>query len=786
MQREKQLASAKFISKLTKSDGTSTASNKEIVEECTLFYKKLYTKESIDSTLDSYFLHEMPALSDDAVEQCEGEITLKECEIALKNMANYKTPGLDGLPKEFYVFAFPYIGNTFVDLLNRCWKEKILPKSQREGLITLICKDSTQSDDLSKWRPISLLNIDYKILSKVLSMRLRAVIGEIVHPDQTCSIPGRSILDNVHLIRNLIEYTDDKNSGAAIISLDQSKAFDRVSHDYLFKVLHTFGFGEQFISLVKLLYTDIFSKVLANGYISEQFPVERSVRQGCSLSPLLYVLCMEPFAQKIRTSPMIRGLHLPGSMNELRICQYADDTNLFVSDITSVRHILILVELYELVSGAKLNKQKTFGMWLGKWKNRIDKPAELNWTSKCTKFYGVYLGSEEANLKNWDIILSKFRNCVNLYSRRVLSFRGRSVILKSVLCTPMWYVGNVLLMPEGVRLKLNRLLFNFVWNGKPEVLKRLTLLHGYSKGGLDIVDIQTKLQSFLVKQVLQLIRGTRCNWKYFAVYWIGLHLRKFVPSFADLTIPHSENIPTHYKVALRLFKQFVHKEPGFMTAQRITTKFIYNTLIEARTVKPRIINKHPLIQFSITWKWIHCPFVDAVYRDLSWRIAHDILPTQHILYKFKSSRLCKCNLCQSRVETLTHLFFQCPMVVGLWTYVAHLYWQLTGLHISITQEHVLFNVFTPWVSSYHNDMFVLLVNLMKFCIWTKRNLCKFELHKVTKLSIKFLFMNLISLRIKADFARLDFSEFSNYWGTDNAIVYVKGKYIKLLLRQHPP
>ena len=85
--------------------------------------------------------------------------------------------------------AFPYIGNAFVDLLNRCWKAKILPKSQREGLITLICKYSTQSDNLSNWRPISLLNIDYKILSKVLSMRLRAVIGDIVHSDQTCSIP---------------------------------------------------------------------------------------------------------------------------------------------------------------------------------------------------------------------------------------------------------------------------------------------------------------------------------------------------------------------------------------------------------------------------------------------------------------------------------------------------------------------------------------------------------------------------------------------------------------------
>ena len=453
---------------------------------------------------------------------------------------------------------------------------------------------------------MSLHNIDYKILSKVLSMRLRAVIGDIVHSDQTCSIPGRSILDNVHLIRNLIEYTNDKNNGATIISLDQSKAFDRVSHEYLFKVLHTFGFGEQFISLVKLLYRDIYSKVILNGFISEQFPVERSVRQGCSLSPLLYVLCMEPFANRIRMSQMIRGLHLPGSMDDLKMCQYADDTNLFVRDITSVRHILILVELYELLSGAKLNKQKTFGMWLGKWKNGMDKPAGLNWTSNCTKFYGEYLGSEEGDLKNWDIILSKFQNCVNLYSRRILSFRGRGVILKSVLCTPMWYVGNVLLMSDAVRIKLNRLLFQFLWNVTPEVLKRETLLHGFLKGGLDVVDLQTKLQSFLVKQVLQLIRGIECNWKYFAVYWIGLHLKKIEPSFAALTIPHAENIPTYYQVALRLVQQFVRMQPEFMTVQCITTKWIYNTSVDARKVNPRIINVHLLIQFSITWRWIHC------------------------------------------------------------------------------------------------------------------------------------------------------------------------------------
>ena len=99
------------------------------------------------------------------------------------------------------------------------------------------------------------------------------------------------------------------------------------------------------------------------------------------------------------------------------------------------------------------------------------------------------------------IKFSELCQCIP-YSRRVLSFIGKSVILQSVLHTPRWYVGNVLLMPEAVRIKLNRLLFKLLWNDKLEALKRATLLHGFSKGGLDVVDIRTQLQSFLVKHVL--------------------------------------------------------------------------------------------------------------------------------------------------------------------------------------------------------------------------------------------------------------------------------------------
>ena len=285
LRREKQLASKKSISHLIKSDGTSARTTSEITEECVQFYKTLYSKEAADSSLNLSFFNELARLSEESANICEGPITIEECVIALKQMANSKTPGLDGLPKEFYEFAFKYIGNSFVRLINRCYSEGILPPSQRQGLITLICKDPDNAETLKNWRPISLLNVDYKIISKVLTLRLRKVIGDIVHPDQTCSIPGRSIQDNIHLIRNLIEYANSKQISAAIISLDQAKAFDRVSHSYLFDVLHAFGFKPQFIAMVKLLYTDIKSKIIVNGFISSEFAVERSVRQGCSLSP---------------------------------------------------------------------------------------------------------------------------------------------------------------------------------------------------------------------------------------------------------------------------------------------------------------------------------------------------------------------------------------------------------------------------------------------------------------------------------------------------------------------
>ena len=116
-----------------------------------------------------------------------------------------------------------------------------LTPSQRQCLITLICKDRYFHFFLRFWRPISLLNVDYKIVSISLFLRLRKALSFVVGQDQTCSVPGRSISDNVHLLRNAFDFVEQEAIRCAFSNLDQAKAFDRVATNYWSRVLSSFG-----------------------------------------------------------------------------------------------------------------------------------------------------------------------------------------------------------------------------------------------------------------------------------------------------------------------------------------------------------------------------------------------------------------------------------------------------------------------------------------------------------------------------------------------------------------
>jgi len=435
-------------------NGVKITGRTAVMKETSEFYKSLYSREPIAAdAIDKIrpFVRRLPEMSS---ELCEGLITATECRAAIKEMKDNKSPGSDGLPKEFYDKFFSLFQDLFVDVLNSAFDNGSLSTSQRYGVITLACKDPSKADLLTNWRPISLLNVDYKILSKVLSKRLASVLSECIHVDQTCSVPGRSIADNLHLVRNIVDYCNAKNIPAAVVSFDQEKAFDRVSHDYLIQILQTYGFGESFIRWVTLLYTKVESSVITNGWIGPKFPVTRSVRQGCPLSALLYVLCIEPLAEAIRKDPAFDGLKLPAAQEEIRISQYADDTNTIVTSERSIETTLKWFDVYGMASGARINKGKCTGLWLGPWRNRRDSPFDFQW-STCIKIYGVSFG-ENSTQKNCNAILDKVKKAVNLYRGRNLTLSAKAILVNTAICSKLWYVGCCVLFPSNTIKDINK------------------------------------------------------------------------------------------------------------------------------------------------------------------------------------------------------------------------------------------------------------------------------------------------------------------------------------------
>ena len=241
------------------------------------------------------------------------------------------------------------------------------------GLITLLYKKGDRLD-MKNWRPITLLCVDYKIASKAVTNRLLTVLPSLIHTDQSCGIKDRNSIVNNHLLQHVVDDLNQPGIGGAILSLDQEKAFDRVDWPYLLRVLHCMNFGDSFCKWISIFYTHISSCVMINGVQSEAFYVSRGVRQGCPLSPLLYVLMAETIPCAIRSNAAIDGICLPGNKC-FKVCQYADDTSLIVLSDRALIEVFDTFCRYQLASDAKLNAKKSHGLLVGPWKTRTNLPA---------------------------------------------------------------------------------------------------------------------------------------------------------------------------------------------------------------------------------------------------------------------------------------------------------------------------------------------------------------------------------------------------------------------------
>ena len=196
-----------------------------------------------------------------------------------------KTPGNDGLTIEFYLAFWPLFGKYIVDSINYSYEFGELSNSQKQAIITLIEKKGKDKRMIKNWRPISLINVDAKIISKVLANRLEKVLPVIIHADQNAFVKGRSIFDAVRTINDMVDYTKRNNLSGFLIAIDFEKVFDTLNFNFLIRTLHKFNFGPSFTHWIRVLYNNVSSCVMNNGFTTAPFMLGRGVRQGDPLSP---------------------------------------------------------------------------------------------------------------------------------------------------------------------------------------------------------------------------------------------------------------------------------------------------------------------------------------------------------------------------------------------------------------------------------------------------------------------------------------------------------------------
>ncbi|KAF1334471.1 Reverse transcriptase precursor, partial [Globisporangium splendens] len=296
-------------------------------------------------------------------------IESSEIKQAVKKCKRGKAHGPDELGNDWYRDHCDEITGLFERLFNLWIPECILPSSFSEAHIHCIKKSVSAASPLD-YRPIALLNSDYKIFTRIFATRLRTVLPWLIHHMQAGFVPGRAIPTTIDVLLAAQQRatSDPAMSRPIALLLDFAKAYDSLDRSFLVQALQHLGFPLKFVHLVKVLHSQTTYKFIVNGFLSRKYNVTSGIRQGCPLAPLLFILALEVLHRKIEESDEIHGVELQaaGCATEVRLGGYADDTTIYLSDPKDINAVFAILDKYGAASGLRVNRHKSAVLPLNK------------------------------------------------------------------------------------------------------------------------------------------------------------------------------------------------------------------------------------------------------------------------------------------------------------------------------------------------------------------------------------------------------------------------------------
>ena len=593
----------------------------------------------------------------------EAPFTMEELEAALKSCATNRSPGLDGLPYEFYKCVKDIIGPTLLEVFQEGLDNGVLVPSMRKGVTRLLNKVQG-IPSVTDLRPITLLSTDYKIMTKLLVSRLTRVLPSVLTSGQLCSNSPRNILFGASNLLSTIDYINLNNLSAYLISFDIFKAFDKTSVNFITQVMERMNFGQKFISYIKACHTDITTQFIL-GNLSRQLKVLISLRQGDPIAMALFLINIEPLLVYLRDK--ISGLTVGGASQKDE--DFVDDisaASIDLEDMVKLNHAFMH---FEGVSGTVLNRtSKTKVMGLGGWTNRNVWPLSWVRTVPSLRIFGLqfYPTVQDTIKASWDTCKTGINNCLQSWSSRTLPTLSQRVqIINTFALSKLWYLAQVLPIPQGVTNDLEKLIRSFLWLGRMEKLPYEELVSPTNAGGLGLVNISSKCDALLITQICRVL-SHRGPYREHLKYWFGVSLRAYLPDL--LAGPNAEILTPYFRKVVNLLKEVFSSD--LVDPQRlelVKAKYLYLELISTPP-PPKVMYNNPGFNWSVIWKRLEDPMISPQGKDILFSILHNIYRNKQRLFRMNQHPTGNCDVCRGQEESNLHLFTGCQRSQGTWFY----------------------------------------------------------------------------------------------------------------------
>ena len=294
---------------------------------------------------------------------------------AIRSLHRESTPGVDAMPLDFYLEHLHTIAPQLSALFREQLRRGEISQTMRHAVLTPLYKEKGERDDAKMYRPVSVTTMEYRILAKCIALKLNLTVTHVIGDPQVGFSPGRLYDENIALVRETVASINSRypEMGGMILFLDNEKAFDRVQHDFMFATLRAFHIPEPLVRAIEVLYSQATTSVKLNGEEGRPFSNTSGIRQGCPLSPLLYIYVQEVQMRMLREDTRIEGIPIPdfdGREPHVGGCGIkerglVDDIMVAVKNSDSIPPLLDTLDRFEKMSYHKMNVDKTMLLLLG-------------------------------------------------------------------------------------------------------------------------------------------------------------------------------------------------------------------------------------------------------------------------------------------------------------------------------------------------------------------------------------------------------------------------------------